>query len=124
MISVNGFMVEDGDRSLPWGNRHYMPSVTARDFYTYEIPSSQEMVCRYGLAYRTREGAIARAKAMLGIDPKSVVEVGQVWYYGAIEVTVVEVTDTEVAVKNNHSSKLAVMDLSEFLRKFDCYVPS
>jgi hypothetical protein len=56
--------------------------------------------------------------------PTPLVEVGQVWYYGAIESTIVEVTDTEVAIKNNQSSKLAVMDLSEFLSKFDCYAPS
>jgi hypothetical protein len=58
--------------------------------------------------------------------PKSTpkVEVGQVWCYGAIECTVVDVTSTEVAIKNNYSSKLSVMGLSEFLHKFYCYVPT
>jgi hypothetical protein len=79
MIMCNGFEVANGDRDFKYfeefkdGEEYYFPCVSNRLFYEdgkfTGHPYDLEIVNK-GIAYRTKEGAISRAKAMLGINPR------------------------------------------------------
>jgi hypothetical protein len=73
MIMCNGFEVADGDSSFCVGDNFYLPYVSSGLFYEEGVftgHSYDRMVVSKGIAYRTKEGAVARAKAMLGINPR------------------------------------------------------
>jgi hypothetical protein len=70
MIMCNGFKVADGDSSFCVGDNFYLPYVSSGLFYEEGVftgHSYDRMVVSKGIAYRTKEGAISRAKAMLGM---------------------------------------------------------
>lgn len=73
LITVNGFDIEDGSKDWKKGEQMYVVSLESDPMYVgrnYCSEWSQKVVSK-GIAYKTKEGAIARAKAMLGIDPHS-----------------------------------------------------
>jgi hypothetical protein len=75
VIDVNGFKVADGLREISddVNTVYYYPCFSEEDFYSccYSDFSGAPMLLKLGLMYLTEAGAIARAKAMLKIDPNT-----------------------------------------------------
>lgn len=81
MINVNGYEVRYGisdTTRFRYSEIYYVPAFDNPKLYKemkippgpmYSSLADLEHYCTLGLAYKTAEDAIARAKAMLGIDP-------------------------------------------------------
>ncbi len=74
MIEVNGFKVPAGERVKPSnGSTYYVPRVDKGELYqsiTFLESSKSDMSpLNRGVLYLNKEDAIARANAMMGIDP-------------------------------------------------------
>lgn len=72
-IIVNGFTIENGIEHPSVVNDHlFIANPISNDFYTENSRRCEERMTntiKYRLIYRTKEAAIIRAKAMLGINP-------------------------------------------------------
>lgn len=73
IIVVNNFEIENGLEYPSLINDHlFVANPLSNDFYTDNSRLCEERmlnVIKYRLIYRSKEAAIARAKAMLGVNP-------------------------------------------------------
>ena len=75
-INVNGFEIVAGESEPPeYDCRYFTPYLQDTDLFTahkWDITDYiDKHLLKHGLVHLTEENAIAHAKAMLGIDPKS-----------------------------------------------------
>jgi hypothetical protein len=71
-ITVNGFEVPVPETVAPEG-KYFVPNVYDNDFVNdmfWNGAACEDTFLRRGLVYLNKDHAIARAKAMLGIDPE------------------------------------------------------
>lgn len=69
---VNGFEVPFGDAEFELHEKCFYPALDLEDivdWHRFSDDSFDRLIISRGIAFKTKEAAIANAKAMLGIDP-------------------------------------------------------